>query len=122
MYCNYLKIEKNNQENIKIPLIGFNFELETIKNKSLKDIIKKILSQENINSRDFIINQIPELTSEGGSRDLFFELKNLEILNIEDDDLNEGKKKIKIRFTLPKSCYATTLLGFIFSRTDDPDD
>ena len=124
----YLK-NKNKVENIKIPIIGFNFEINSIsqkskifgnleiqkefqsKNKQLKNIITKILDEENINSRDFIINQIPELTSEGGYRDLFFELKYY-ISEIEKDELNKNKQKIKINFTLPKSCYATIALEY----------
>ena len=101
-------------ENIEMPIIGFNFDLNEIKNKELKNIIKKILDEEKLNPRDFIISQMPELTSEGTQRHLFFELKDLEILKIEDDELNSKMKKVKINFTLPKSCYATTLLEFIF--------
>lgn len=59
---------------------------------------------------------MPELTSEGSSRDLFFELKNLKILEIVNDELNPNKQKIKINFTLPKSCYATTAIEFIFDQ------
>jgi len=112
----YLKNSKRKGkiENIKIPIIGFNFDLNEIKNKILKNIIKKITEEEKISPRDFIISQMPELTSEGTSRDLFFELKNLKILEIKGDELNSKMKKIKINFTLPKSCYATTLLEFIF--------
>jgi len=101
-------------ENIEIPIIGFNFDLNETKNKVLKNIIKKILEEEKLNPRDFIINQMPELTSEGTQRYLFFELKGLKILEINNDELNESMKKMKINFTLPKSCYATTLIEFIF--------
>ena len=57
---------------------------------------------------------MPELTSEGGMRNLFFELKDLKILEIEDDEFNNGRKKTKINFSLPKSCYATVVVDFIF--------
>ena len=104
----------NEIKNIKIPIIGFNFEITSIKNTKLKKIIEKILDEEKISDRDFIINPMPELTSEGASRDLFFELKDLKILDISDDELNKGKKKAVIKFALPKSCYATTAIEFIF--------
>ena len=111
----YLKNNIKNQKNtIKFPVIGFNFELNSIKDNKLKKVIIKIMEDEKINSREFIINQIPELTSEGGLRDLFFELKNLKILEVADDELNKTKQKIRLNFTLPKSCYATTALDFIF--------
>lgn len=107
---------KNNRTkgNIRIPIIGFNFEMGTIKKISLKNLIKKILDEENISTRDFIISQLPELTSEGNFRNLFFELKDLKILEIGDDELNQNKQKMTINFVLPKSCYATTAIEFIF--------
>ena len=108
----YLKKNKKSK-NIKIPLIGFNLEINSKRNAALKSIIKKTIVEEKINARDFIISQIPELTSEGGMRNLYFELKDLKILDIADDELNH-KKKIKINFVLPKSCYATTAIEFIF--------
>lgn len=107
----YLK--NKSSKNIKIPIIGFNFEIEKIKGNALRNIIKKVMDEEKISPRDFIINQVPELTSEGGFRDLFFEL-NFKILEIAQDELNENKQKIRINFTLPKSCYATTAIEFIF--------
>ena len=107
----YLK--KKNSKNIKVPIIGFNFELSSVRNAALKNIIKKILDEEKISPRDFIINQMPELTSEGDFRDLFFNL-NFKILEIAEDELNKNKQKIRINFTLPKSCYATVALEFLF--------
>lgn len=114
--CEYLENNKEEKriKNIQIPVIGFNFDLNEIKNNALKNIIKKIVEEEKITPRDFIIHQMPELTSEGTSRDLFFQLKDLKILEISGDELNKNKQKININFTLPKSCYATTLLEFIF--------
>lgn len=108
-----LKINKITLKNIKIPIIGFGFELNQIKNKELRRICKKIIDEEKINPRDFIINQMPELTSEGSYRDLFFHL-NFKILEINNDELNKNKQKVKINFTLPKSCYATVTVEFIF--------
>ena len=102
-------------KNIKIPIIGFDFELNSVKNASLKNIFKKTMKKEKLNPRDFIISQMPELTSEGSFRDLFFEMK-FKILEIGDDELNKNKKKIKIEFTLPKSCYATVAVEFFFQQ------
>ena len=103
-------------KNIKIPIIGFDFELNSVKNASLKNIFKKTMKKEKLNPRDFIISQMPELTSEGGFRDLFFELNDLKILEVGNDELNQNKQKIKINFTLPNSCYATVALEFFFQQ------
>lgn len=111
----YLKTGGNKKglKDMKIPIIGFNFEMSAIKNKILKNIIKSVLDDEKIAPRDFITSRMPELASEGGFRDLFFEL-NFKILDIGEDELNENKQKIRINLTLPKSCYATTAIDFIF--------
>lgn len=110
----YIGNGKNSMQNILIPIIGFNFEIASIKNKALKKIILKIIDDEKIAPRDFIVSQMPELTSEGGFRDLFFELKDLKILEAGNDELNKNKQKLQIKFSLPKSCYATTAIEFIF--------
>ena len=104
-----------NPRNLKIPIIGFDFELSKIKDIQLKNIFKKTTDEEKINPRDFIISQIPELTSEGNFRDLFFAL-NFKILEIAKDELNKNNQKIKINFALPKSCYATIALEFLFQQ------
>ena len=107
----YLKNNKK-AKNAKIPIVGFNLEIDEVKNKKLRNIIKKIVGKEKINSRDFVISQMPELTSEGGFRNLFFEL-NFAMLETNNDELNKNGKKTKVSFALPKSCYATVALEFL---------
>ena len=98
-YQSYLWNEMAAKSNVKtLPIIGFGTEVT-------KDI-QKILEKEGINSRDFIIKQIPELSSEGTERDLFVDIKNLEIEKIE--------KGYIIRFILPKGSYATETIKQIF--------
>ncbi len=98
-YQSYLWNEMVAKSNVKtLPIIGFGTEVT-------KDI-QKILEKEGINSRDFIIKQIPELSSEGTERDLFVDIKNLEIEKIE--------KGYIIRFILPKGSYATETIKQIF--------
>ena len=81
---------------ITIPLIGFATEVE---DKDVEKIVKKIMQNEKIICNDFVIRQIPDLSSEGSERELYTEVKNLKIEKLEDDDLNKGKKKIKITFS-----------------------
>jgi len=106
---------KKDFKSTKIPIIGFNFEINEIKNNRLKKIIKKIIEEEKISPRDFITSQIPELSSEGGERNLFFELK-FKILKIGGDGLNQDMQKLEINFSLPKSCYATVALEYVFQQ------
>lgn len=90
---------------IKIPLIGF--AEDNPDDKELLLIIQKIMDQEGIAHHDFIIKQIPELTIEGGWRAVFVDVGKLTIGKAENDELNEGKQKVRVTFFLPKGSYAT---------------
>ncbi len=105
----YLKLKPT--KNIKLPIIGFGTKIH---NKELKNIINRILKKENISFHDFIIRQIPELTSEGNERDLFVNIKNFKIETIEKDELNKGKYKVKLKFTLDRGSYATNVIKYLF--------
>jgi tRNA pseudouridine13 synthase len=104
----YLK--KNKASKIKIPIVGFGAELEG----EIGEIINKILKDEKISQRDFIIRQIPEISSEGNERDLIAEISGLEIGKLEADELNKGKKKVKLKFFLQKGSYATAVIKQLF--------
>lgn len=92
---------------VEIPLIGFtNFAVD----HDLKKIIQDIMEQENIQHCDFIIKQIPELSLEGEMRKAFVNVKNVTISRKKNDELNPGKKKVKITFSLPKGSYATMVI------------
>lgn len=104
----YIKINpKNKKENI--PLVGF----EDIEDDEMKKIIQKILEQEGINQRDFIIREIPSLTLEGSERTAYAEIHELKISELEDDELNTKKKKIKVSFWLDKGSYATMAIKYL---------
>ncbi|MBW2992591.1 tRNA pseudouridine(13) synthase TruD [Candidatus Woesearchaeota archaeon] len=108
-YQSYLwnKIALQIDEDCEIPIIGFDTEVKDEK-------IEKIMKEEGINYRDFIIKEIPELSSEGGKRELFVKPKDFEILEKGEDELNKGKKKIKLKFFLPKGSYATEAIRQLF--------
>lgn len=100
MHLKEAREDSSDKSSIKeMPLIGFG----AIENK----IIGKVMKKEAITKRDFIIKQLPDLSLEGGMRDIFVEVKNLKIKSLENDDLNKGMKKCKISFDLPKGSYAT---------------
>jgi len=92
------------EENRDIPIIGFDSDMEDY---------EEIVEEEGVKKEDFIIRQIPELSSEGGLRKLYFEAE-LKVLDSGDDELNEGKKKVKVQFELPKGSYATIFVKFLF--------
>ncbi|MAE42680.1 hypothetical protein CMO93_02825 [Candidatus Woesearchaeota archaeon] len=110
---NKLKInDKKNNYNTKLPIVGFGTE---IKNNNIDKIIKKILKKENIGFRDFIIRQIPELSSEGDERNTFITVKDFKIINQDKDELNNIKEKLIVSFSLPKGCYATVFIDYLFT-------
>ena len=100
--------------NTKIPIIGFGTEF---KDDKLRDISLKILEEEGIKLRDFIIRGMPELASEGDERDMLVKAEKLSIKK-DDDELNKNKKKCIVSFTLPKGSYATIFIKKIFSDVD----
>ncbi|MDO8741445.1 MAG: tRNA pseudouridine(13) synthase TruD [Candidatus Woesearchaeota archaeon] len=111
----FLKNYKN-KKNLKIPLIGFGLDLDAVKNPKLKKIIKKTLEAEKINPRDFVLKFLPELSSEGGLRNLFIKIKGFKIIKKEKDELNKNKEKITIKFSLQKGSYATVAVDFLFKK------
>lgn len=105
-------LEKNTPaKQVKVPIAGFATELRTDK---LSKIIGEILHEEKITTSDFIIKQIPEISQEGGERDLFMEVGDLKIGKSENDELNPSKKKCVLSFSLPKGSYATVIIDFLF--------
>ncbi|MBW2969166.1 tRNA pseudouridine(13) synthase TruD [Candidatus Woesearchaeota archaeon] len=96
------KQAKKNSEEI-IPIIGFDTKIDS-----------EIIKQEKITNRDFIIKQIPQLSSEGGERKRIVEAKELFISELEEDEINSGKKKVLIKFILPKGSYATEYIKNLF--------
>ncbi|MEE9525462.1 MAG: tRNA pseudouridine(13) synthase TruD [Candidatus Woesearchaeota archaeon] len=106
-------IKLNKAKNREIPIIGFGTDVEFIQNPDLKEIIKNILNEEEISTRDFIMSAIKELSAEGSQRKLFVIPKKIEVIT-EDDELNQGKIKTVISFTLPKGSYATVVIDYFF--------
>ncbi len=94
-------------QDLKIPLLGFgksDFE------KDVQEIINTILKEEQLAHSDFVIKQIPELSLEGELRNVFVAVKEMRIGRKTNDELNLGKKKVKISFTLGKGSYATMVV------------
>jgi tRNA pseudouridine13 synthase len=98
---------KTNKKIEKIPIVGFGTE-------SNDKIMRTLLEKEKIVPRDFIIRQIPELSSEGDERSAFMAVKDFKIIKQEKDELNEGKEKLIVEFTLPKGSYATVFIDYLF--------
>ncbi|MBD3164791.1 tRNA pseudouridine(13) synthase TruD [Candidatus Woesearchaeota archaeon] len=96
---------QNHEKNISIPLIGFGTEF---KNKEIEKIATSLIRKEKIGLRDFIIREIPNISSEGQSRKAFTEIKDLSIIQ-------KHKDSIKINFKLSKGSYATVAISFLLN-------
>ena len=81
------------------------------------EIEHKIIDKEKIDSRDFIIPDMPNLSSSGSRRSLLAFVKDLDF-KLGKDELNKGKNVLNLKFELQKGCYATSLLRE-FMKTDD---
>lgn len=94
-------------DNMKLPIVGFG----TVPDKQLAEILQR----EGVSTRDFIIKEFPEMSSEGTERDVFAEASDFTMSALEDDELNPGRKKVKLAFTLPPGSYATEFVRQLFS-------
>ena len=85
----------------ELPMIGFGTE-------KIDKYSAKVISEENIIPRDFVVKEFPEISSEGSIRKLFVEAEELDISELEDG-------KIKLKFFLPKGSYATEFIKNLWS-------
>lgn len=112
----YLALQSINASNellhVQLPIIGFATELENYK-AAIKEAVEQQLKEDGITLRNFVIRSIPELSCEGGERELLAEAKGFEY-ELADDELNMGKKKAVLSFELPKGSYATVLIKYVF--------
>lgn len=90
------------------PLIGF---ATKPKNRRVRREIRRTLQEENISKRDFIIKQIPYLTTEGTTRKTKIQPQNLTITQ-------RNHNTIQTKFTLPPGAYATMVIKHIMNDID----
>jgi tRNA pseudouridine13 synthase len=73
------------------------------------EIERAVIAEERLTARDFIIPEIPYLSSSGARRPLLCPLQSIEH-RLGDDTTNQGSKALALSFTLSKGSYATSLL------------
>ena len=81
------------------------------------EIEHTIINAEKIDPRDFIIPEIPFLSSGGLRRPLLAFLPSLE-WTLHSDEYSQNQQALTMRFELQKGCYATSLLREIMKSTD----
>lgn len=85
-----------------LDLLGYNSKPD--------DVSAKILEEDDVSLTDFKTPSMPELSSEGKTRDCLIRAEDFEASELQEDELNEGKKKLTLKFKLLKGSYATTML------------
>ena len=81
------------------------------------EIEHKIIEAEKIDPRDFIIPEIPFLSSSGTRRSLLAFISSLE-WKLHNDELFDDKQALTVQFELQKGCYATSFLREIMKSHD----
>lgn len=94
----------------EVPILGF---LTEFQDKEVEEAYNKVMQEDGVKKEDFIIKQMPELTSEGSTRKMFLEVSDLEI-KWDKDELNNGKFKAIVSFRLGKGQYATEVVKELF--------
>lgn len=90
----------------QIPLVSY----DSILDDEIEVFVNKLLKKDNLSLNSFKLPSMPELKANSVMRDVKIDVDDLKIESIEDDDLNEGKKKMIISFKLYKGVYATNVI------------
>ncbi|MBT4447063.1 tRNA pseudouridine(13) synthase TruD [archaeon] len=96
----------------QIPLVGA-LPLSNTLNSEIKKIVETLMYKENIDRYDFVIRQLPNMTPEGGMRDVVAKIQNLSVGEKEVDELNKELMKMTVSFELGRGSYATMLVKFL---------
>ena len=97
----------NSLKLVQLPVPGFD---SVIDEPAVVNITQKVLASERISLANLKVKKIAGLEVRGLSRKMIFFPENFSISKTEDDDVYSLKKKINIKFFLPKGCYATILI------------
>jgi len=81
---------------------------------TIGEIERKIVEKEKIDKRDFVIPEIPFISSNGSRRPIFTNIENLKLKIKKDSDENI----LNINFDLKKGSYATSFLREIMKAND----
>ncbi len=88
----------------------------TFSEGEMGEIERNIIEKENFDQRDFIIPEIPFISSSGIRRPILTKINNFSIDMV--NNKNSSDKFVHLKFELNKGCYATSFLREIM-KTDD---
>jgi tRNA pseudouridine13 synthase len=114
---NFIRVTKNNIEKVnkqisknKAVVSGVLFGSDSIFSEGIMgEIEHKIIDKEKIDPRDFIIPEIPFISSSGSRHPLLAFVDEIKF-KLMSDDIKKDSKTAILNFELQKGCYATSLL------------
>jgi tRNA pseudouridine13 synthase len=92
---------------VALPLIGYK---QAPSQGVQGEIERNILDSEGMTQGNFHVSSMPQLGAPGRVRAALTPIINLEINPCATDELNDGKRKLRLCFTLHRGCYATVVL------------
>jgi len=92
---------------IYLPLFGFESKFSE---STAGELERELLKKENISFNHFRNSEYSVVSSKGEFRRLTTTVDNLELIDISEDELNEGMLKATVSFVLNKGQYATVLM------------
>ena len=101
---NYGVIESN------LPLPGYDTVLD--EKDPLQKVLTEKLEEAGIKLSDFKVHSMPELACTGSQRATILKVNDFKVEEIKDDELNTGKRKVKVSFSLPPGSYASVVLDY----------
>ncbi|KYK22832.1 tRNA pseudouridine synthase D [Thermoplasmatales archaeon SG8-52-4] len=121
----FIRVTENNIEKInkqiskkKAVVSGVLFGSDSVFSEGdMGEIEHKIIDNEKIDPRDFIIPEIPFISSSGSRHPLLAYIDDIKF-EVIVDDLKIDKKAIILNFKLQKGCYATSLLREFMKTAD----
>lgn len=73
------------------------------------------LREAGLSRDDFVRNEVPGMIWKEEPRDVFVKPTDVADVRIEADDLNDGRCKVTLQFSLPRGAYATMLIKRMFA-------
>lgn len=103
-----MRFPRQDIKDVPVPMIGFGMPCSD--NAQVESCVDKIMKSHKLDKRHFIIHQMPDLSLEGETRSLLVDMSELKISDLERDELNLGKYKVKLCFVLKPGSYATVVI------------
>ncbi|MEW6072524.1 MAG: tRNA pseudouridine(13) synthase TruD [Planctomycetota bacterium] len=96
----------------RLPGAGFNDVADRVE----YDLLEDALAREELVPDAFRVEGVPGFQLKGEARPLLVHPRHLRVRPAEEDELNRGHHRVRIRFELPRGAYATLVVKRLFAR------